>query len=197
VDRRTQRLVLGRIQAGDAAAFSMVYETFRARLYGFLVRMTRHPPVAEELLQETWTKLAKNASRLAEDTELGAWLFTVARNLARDYLRTERGSPLRPDAENEACSDDDPFDQAAANETQARLTKALHALRAEDREVLLFVAVEGMSQDQAARVLGLTHEAARQRLSRARSRLLALLESPLPVQPSTVIHPEDSSHVRH
>jgi RNA polymerase sigma-70 factor (ECF subfamily) len=53
--------------------------------------------------------------------------------------------------------------------------RALELLRCEDREVLLLVAVQGLEQDAVARLLGLESATLRQRLSRARSRLLAEL----------------------
>jgi DNA-directed RNA polymerase specialized sigma24 family protein len=44
--------------------------------------------VAEDLLEETWLRLVKHASRLRPDTELARWLFTVARNLHVSYCRS-------------------------------------------------------------------------------------------------------------
>jgi RNA polymerase sigma factor (sigma-70 family) len=205
MDRRAARLLLDRIRAGDAEAFARAYEAYRARLYNFLARMTARPAVAEELLQETWTKLAKNAWRLAEDTDLGAWLFTVARNLARDYRRSERGSrdagmdwrDARETVSETMSPEASPFEHAAASETETRLSRAIAALKPEDREVLLLVAVEGMSQDQVAKVLGIGHEASRQRVARARARLLVLLEPSVVRSGSNPSPQEEFGHVRH
>jgi RNA polymerase sigma-70 factor (ECF subfamily) len=162
--------------------------------------MTNRPAVAEELLQETWMRLARNASRLAEDTDLGAWLFTVARNLARDHARAQRSSPVRAtdvDAVEQVDAGASPFEWASASETNARLTDALAALAPRDREVLLLVAVEDLAQDRVAHILGIGHDAVRQRVARARARLLALLERAPLRAASHADKPEDKDDARH
>src|SRR5262249_49451473 len=72
--------LLRRLRAGDAAAFDAAYERHAARVYRFLLRLCRNREAAEDVLQETWLKLATRAHELAGDTDLRAWLFTVARN---------------------------------------------------------------------------------------------------------------------
>lgn len=79
--------VVARLRAGDTAAFGVVYDTYRARLYAFLLRLTRDAQAADDLAQETWLRLSASAARLTPDTDAGAWLFTVARNLYRSQRR--------------------------------------------------------------------------------------------------------------
>ena len=88
VDRETELALLRGVRAGDAAAFDAVYAAYNARLFGFLARLTRRREVAEELLEETWVRFVRHADRLEPDTQIGAWLFTVARNLHVSYCRT-------------------------------------------------------------------------------------------------------------
>jgi len=59
----------------------------RERIYSFLLRLCGRRDVADDLFQETWAKLATNAVRLREDSDLAAWLFTVARNVYRSHRR--------------------------------------------------------------------------------------------------------------
>src|SRR6185295_9789642 len=79
--------VLERLRRGDPTAFDEVYRRFAPGLYGFLSRLARRPAIAEELLQETWLRLARHARALPADVNLNAWLFTVARNLFRSHRR--------------------------------------------------------------------------------------------------------------
>jgi RNA polymerase sigma factor (sigma-70 family) len=199
VDPSLDRALVLRIRKGDEAAFAEAYEAYRRRLLNFLLRMTRRPAVAEELLQETWTRLARTAPRLAEDTELGAWLFTVARNLARDHARSSRAEPKEaamaeldvPDA------DESPEGWARASETQRRLSAGLDALPPGEREVILLVCIEGMAQDAVARLLDIGHDALRQRLTRARAKLMLLLESETPSIAKRPKTEEEYDHARH
>ena len=173
VDRNTElRLVRG-LRAGEEAAFDAIYAAFNARLFGFLVRLTRHREVAQELLEETWLRVVRHADRLQPDTQIGPWLFTVARNLHVSYCRTRVVEselatslslwPVRP-AET-------PFDIAAQTEFEQRLDAALADLPVTLREAILLVGVEGMRPAEAAVVCDITGEAMRQRLRRARTLL--------------------------
>ena len=81
------------LRRGDPAAFGRVYEAYGPRIFRFLARMCGQKDVAEDLYQETWIKLAIHARRLEDDTDLGAWLYTVARNLARSERRTQSVRP--------------------------------------------------------------------------------------------------------
>jgi DNA-directed RNA polymerase specialized sigma24 family protein len=72
-------LVAG-LRAGDTEAFDAAYARHAPRLFRFLVHLCARRHVAEDVLQETWLKLATHAPELRPETELGAWLFTVARN---------------------------------------------------------------------------------------------------------------------
>ncbi len=168
--------VLGRLRHGDAAAFDAVHDRYRSRIFGFLVRLTKNRTLSEDLVQEAFLRLARSAPDLASDTNLRAWLFCVARNLAVDHQRWALLDfdrlfelSLWPRLVSDAAAS--PLDLAQASETQLRLEDALSELSAEHREVVLLVCVEGMEPSEAAGVLGLAPATLRKRLSRARERL--------------------------
>jgi RNA polymerase sigma-70 factor (ECF subfamily) len=173
MDRESELDLVSRIRAGDAAAFDIVHAEFNARLFNFLARLSRRRDVAEDLLEETWLRFVDRADRLKPDTRLGPFLFTVARNLYISYCR----SRMLEDAQSADAIGlwplgtlrPSPFEAAVANETGRRLDEAIAALQAAHREALLLVAVEGMKPAEAAVVCGITPEAMRQRLSRARA----------------------------
>jgi RNA polymerase sigma-70 factor (ECF subfamily) len=176
-----ERELVARLKRGEPAAFDEAWEAYRARLFGFLLRLCHRREVAEDLLQETWLRLATRAPLLRDDTRLSSWLFTVARNLFVSSLRSRRhraeGSPEN-EPEAEWATGPSPFDQAAAVELRRRLEDALARLPTAQREALLLVAVEGFTPSEAAGIVGLRPEALRQRLSRARARLQVLLQPP-------------------
>jgi len=174
--------LVARLQAGDTAAFDEVHAEYNARLFGFLVRLSRRREVAEDLLEETWLRLVTHAKRLRADTRLAPWLFTVARNL---YVSHQRSRMLE-DAHASALIGlwpggvvhMSPFEETASNEAERRIEAALAALPTIYREALLLVAVEGFKAADGAEVCGISPEAFRQRLSRARAALLKRLEAP-------------------
>ena len=183
MDREIEIALVGRLRDGDPDAFDAIHEMFNARLFTFLLRLSRRRDVAEDLLEEMWLRLVKHAPRLRPDTCLAPWLFTVARHLHVSYVRSrvleDSASasvmalwPFSPLA-GVACS---PFEAAAANELHRRIERGLASLPATSREVLLLVAVGGLAHAEAADVCGITPEALRQRLSRARAQLARALD---------------------
>ena len=180
MDRDSELELVGRMRAGDLAAFDSVYDTFNARLFGFLARLSRNRDVAEDLLEETWLRLVANAARLDEDTRLGPWLFTVARNLYVSYCRSRAFD--EPDGTETiglwpGGFRQSPFEEAAFGELERRIEAALMTMPVRFREVLLLVGVEQLRPHEAAVVCGITPDALRQRLKRARDMLAAKLES--------------------
>ena len=180
----SEKPLVDALRRGDEAAFDAVYARYRARVLGFLLRLSGRRDVAEDLFQETWVKLARHAPRLQEDTDLAAWLFRVARNAWVSHRRwsmldvsrllslEEESLPSPRTSDAEARTD--------AARAVARLERAIASLPAGSREVLLLVGVEGFEQEQAAAVLGISYDALRQRLARARAQLaerLAMVET--------------------
>lgn len=180
MDPEVERVLVARLQAGDPSAFDEVYAAYAGRIFTFLVRLSRRREVAEDLAEETWVRLVSHAVRLRPDTRLGPWLYTVARNLYVSYCRSRLFEELQVPALMGAWPSGDrpasPFEAAAASETERRIEAGLAGLPLRYREVLLLVAVEGLRPAEAARVCGITPEALRQRLSRARAMLARRLE---------------------
>ena|SRR5687767_13598179 len=171
------RALIERLRARDAAAFDEIYARFNARLFSFLVRLSRDHDRAQDLLEETWLRLVSNADRLRPDTTLGPWLFTVARNL---YLSECRARVLEQSDEAlvaHVSPAPSPFEELAATESHRRLEAALASLPLIHREALLLVGVEGMSITEAAAVCGVSNDTLRQRLSRGRAMLAERMAS--------------------
>lgn len=173
-----ERAWIDGLRRGEPAAFDAVFAAYRRRLYGYLVRMTRHRDVAEDLLQETFLRLAQHARALAADTRLGAWLFTVAHRLVVSWSRAQVvRAQLAGDlpARDAGRDDRSPLGALVDSEAQLALERAFAQLAPPYREVALLVGVEGMQPAEVAEILGQKPDAIRQRLARARSQLAAAL----------------------
>ena len=174
MDRESELALVKRVRAGETAAFDAVHAAFNARLYGFLARLARSRDIAEDLLEETWLRFVTHAGQLHADTRLGPWLFTVARNLHITWCRSramESRTAASLDLWPVLAPSESPFERTAGNELAQRLERALASLSEEAREVLLLVGVEGMTPSEAAAVCGVSPDAMRQRLKRARALL--------------------------
>ena len=180
MDRETELTLVERLRAGDADAFDAVHAAFNRRLFTFLLRLARRRDAAEDLLDEVWMRLVRHAPRLQPETRLGPWLFAVARNLHVSYVR----SRLLEDSTAAGLMGlwpyhaprTSPFEETAGHELERRLERAIATLPLAAREVLLLVGVAGLEPADAAVVCGITPQALRQRLHRAREALARALD---------------------
>jgi RNA polymerase sigma-70 factor (ECF subfamily) len=173
-----ERAWIDGLRRGEPAAFDAVFDAYRRRLYGYLVRMTRRRDVAEDLLQDTFLRLAQHARRLAPDTRLGAWLFTVAHRCVISWSRAQAvRAQLAGDfpARDVQADDRSPLSALVDSQAQLALERAFAELAPPYREVALLVGVEGLQPAEVAEILGQKPDAIRQRLARARAQLAAAL----------------------
>jgi RNA polymerase sigma factor (sigma-70 family) len=168
-------LLLRRRQPG---AFEELYRRYRDRIWRFLARLAGRVDIAEDLFQDTWLAAARNAHRLREDTELGPWLFTIARNKYRNGLRfvsfDERKRTNLSTSEQPTPSS--PDHDAVVRQQIANLAASFDRLPSANREVLLLALVEGLETGEIAAILGLREDAVRKRLSRARAALTSSMQ---------------------
>jgi RNA polymerase sigma-70 factor (ECF subfamily) len=179
MDHESEIQLLARLRAGETEAFDAIYAAFNGRLFGFLARLARSRHVAEDLLEETWLRLVRHSSRLAPDTRLAPWLFTVARNLYISYCRNralDDALAAQIGLWPSPCPES-PFEATAASLLERRVEAAIAELPPYFREALLLVGLEGLTPSEAAAICGVTPETMRQRLSRGRAALAAMLDA--------------------
>ena len=168
------REVLLLLEQGDPRGFDLAYARYAERIFGFLLRLSGSRAVAEDLFQHTFMRLAQAGARLRADSDLRAWLFSVARNAFHSHARS-RNVEARADIELMPAprgTGASPDSGLALDE----LERALAGLHAGDRELLLLFGVEGLSHAELAAVLELDQVTVRKRISRARARLAEALD---------------------
>jgi RNA polymerase sigma factor (sigma-70 family) len=168
---------------GSTQAFDALYALYARRLMRLLLHLTHEPSAAEDLYQEAWLKLAKSAASLSADTRVYPWLVQVCRNDWVSRLRRERRWSALDEPELYADGAPQPDERLDFERTVDALGGALGRLPDTDRELLLLVAMDGLAGEDVAHILGISHAAVRQRLSRARARLHGLLSTPLSPTP--------------
>ena len=171
-DRDRDALLL--LRRRDPRGFDLAYQQYAERVFGFLVRLSRSRSIAEDLFQHTFLRLAEVGPSLRTDSDLRAWLFSVARNAFYSHVRARR-------VETQARSQPEfqPSQSGAGPESGlllGEIDRALFSLNREDRELLLLVGVESMSYLEVADILGIDQVTARKRVSRARARFAQALD---------------------
>ncbi|MGY1622378.1 RNA polymerase sigma factor [Geodermatophilus sp. SYSU D00965] len=166
--------------------FEEVYRSCGTAVLGYALRRAASREDALDVVAETFaTAWRRRADLPADPEEARPWLFGIARlclaNAARSTSRAGRlGARLAEAFVETAVPDPATLSEHRAENRQVRA--ALGRLAPEDRELLTLIAWEGLTPSQAAAALGLTAGTARVRLHRARTRLRALLSTPVDVQ---------------
>jgi RNA polymerase sigma-70 factor (ECF subfamily) len=165
----------------DARGFDLAYARYAQRIFGFLVRLTRSRATAEDLFQHTFLRLAERGPGLDPDSDLRAWLFTVARNTFHSHARA-LATVVRA---QRSLSASVVGTLSESGLVFGELELALASLTVEDRELLLLVGVEGLSQAEVSAMLGVDAVTLRKRLSRARARLADALDAADAIMPKS------------
>jgi len=148
-------------------------------LYNFAIYLTRNPPEADDLVQETYLRAFRFAHRFQAGTHLRAWLFQILRNTFLTFYRLrEREAAIADDGVPDwdvPMFHDAPEDSASAMDAHTDLERALSRLPEEFRTVLLLAEVEGMPLEEVARVMSCPVGTVKSRIFRAKERLRGLL----------------------
>jgi RNA polymerase sigma-70 factor, ECF subfamily len=162
--------------APDPAA---LWAEFAPPLRGFLARRVPPGVEADDLVQEVFLRVIRHAGSLRSTDRPEAWLFQIARNALRDSLRAR----LRRDGRNDAIESEDdlPAESDAAAERAAEaelapcLTSMVNRLPEPYRTAMTLTTVNGISQADAARQLGISNSGMKSRVQRGRDRLRDML----------------------
>jgi RNA polymerase sigma-70 factor (ECF subfamily) len=175
---------ISRLSRGDISALAALMAQYQHRLYRYLVRLTQDPAAADDLFQQTWLRVMEKIRRYDVRRQFDPWLFSVARNLAIDYLRTLRTTSLdEPEGSGDApigrlaATGPDPLEQLLEFERGEILATAVDKLPVIHREVLALRFEEEMKLDEIAEVIGAPLSTVKSRLLRALENLRAKLEA--------------------
>ena len=159
----------------DERAFRTLVDEHRGRLQSFIERNIGRSSDAEDLTQQAFAEAARSIVTFRGESALSTWLYGIAMNLVRNYLSRapHRRYAFEDDSALESIASEgaNPEEQAERRELLAKLSHELETLPAEMRQVLMLVAVEEMSYEQAAVMLSIPIGTVRSRASRARTAL--------------------------
>ena len=167
-----------RYAQGDAAAFEPLYDVLAPRLHGYLLRQTRDPARAEDLVQQTFLQIHRARGSFFRGADVIPWAYAIARRLLIDGSR-RRSEVLRADEDDDETfaslhsSDGLPESELVARQLGRRLFAVLAQLPVNQRTAFELVKQEGLSLADAASVLGATLTAVKLRLHRANEALRA------------------------
>jgi RNA polymerase sigma-70 factor, ECF subfamily len=186
--------LLDRARTGDREALDVLLDRHQRRVYRFGLKMCRDPEDAKDILQDTLLAAVRTMKDFRGAASVSTWLYTIARSFCLKKRRRSKFAPEQeesiearePGSEARQIADParGPDDELAGRQIEAALEQAIGGLEPMYREVLVLRDVEGLTAPEVAEVMGLSVEAVKSRLHRARlavrEAVAPLLGMPLP-----------------
>lgn len=153
--------LVARAQQGEMVAFEVLVVKYQRRVAATIRRVVREDRIAEELTQEVFLSVFVALASFRRDGDFAAWLFTIARNAARSYLRSAQNrQDDRPAQLLDNADDTDRFGAAPSPEEEAtahqlfeRIDAEVAALPEVQRRALLMREIDGLGYKAIAAAL--------------------------------------------
>lgn len=182
-DDATDHELLRRYAAGDASAFERLYDRHERRVWRYLTRGLGDRAVAEEVLQDVWFAVAREAANYQPTARFTTWLYTLAHHRLVDVVRARRPMVSLDDAASAADlggrlaadAGQEPPAWAERALEAARIGRALAAIPEDQRTALLLHVEADLSLEEVAAVTGTIPKTVKSRLRYARAKLRTLL----------------------
>ena len=158
--------LLAKFIAGDQEAFAAIVGRYQRELYAFIIRYVSDQAAAEDLFQETFIQLHRSAQMFDQQRRLKPWLFTIAANKARDFLRAAGRRPVQrldaqPNGEDSgslvdlvAATSPDASTAAIMSEDAHRVREVLSGMSPIHREAIIMSFYQRLSYKEMAEILG-------------------------------------------
>jgi RNA polymerase sigma-70 factor (ECF subfamily) len=206
VNQRTPRhlpddALIAQARIGDARAFTELVRRYEDTVYRFSYKVCRDPEKASETLQDTFINVFRKLKSFDGKSKFSTWLYTIVTNNCLMKLRKRKSDELEesleaydhahPSMESGSrpaliSTEANPAEVYITKELRGVLETAMGKLPEDYRVVFIMRDVEGRSTEETAGVLGLSVEATKSRLRRARAFLRDQLDPYISAHPELV-----------
>jgi len=181
LDKQADAELLARYAAGEEAAFREVVNRYKNSLYMFLKQFLNQRDLVEDVFQETFLQLFNSIDSFDTTRPLRPWLFTIAANKAKDFLRKQRRKPATAigtiadsqemsfDAMLDTLTSDKttPYTTLEKNETAVLVRETIARMPGNLREILILAYFNRFSYKQMAHILSIPIGTVKSRLHTA------------------------------
>jgi len=181
-----ERMLLRRLQRGDARAFRELVRTHQDRVYSLCLRMLGQAQEAEDVSQEVFVAVHRHLPRFRGECRLSTWIYRVAKNRCLNRLKALRlraaeshDGELPPSSDPvtaHAAAPARPDEALLGAEERAEVHRALATLSDDHRLLVVLRDIEGMSYEEIEKITDLAEGTVKSRLHRARAALADALE---------------------
>lgn len=177
----TEQELVTLAKQGNQDVFAQLVQANQNKIYSLALRMTGNPEDSADLAQEAFLRAWRNLSSFQEGSSFSTWLYRLTSNLCIDFLRKEkrrRAAVTTISLDNDDTDDSPPIEiadhrftpetEVERRELRAAMSRALHNLSEDHRQILILREVEGLSYTEIAEALELEEGTVKSRIARAR-----------------------------
>lgn len=188
--KNEEDLLVERFLKGERSAFDELYRRYKDRILNYINRMISDKGTAEELTQEVFINVYTNISNYKPKGFFKAWIYTIASNLAKNELKKRSYKinvslfrPIRGKEADITLEDVLTNEELSSefiiknNELKEEIEVILRSLPVPYREVIVLCAMEGLSYEEAARILKINVKTVSSRLARARQSFIKRIKA--------------------
>jgi len=176
VDPASLRNWIKKAQQGDIGSYQMIYEAFAHKILNFIYRMVNSPQEAEDLTQETFIAVYQKIGTLKDSGKFEPWIFRIARNFVYQKYRTRVPPSIPIDEQDEdgrvriqlIDKRKNPDESFQSQELEEVVSKVIEGLPEKYKEVFVLSAVQNLSYEQVADIVGRSLASVKTDIHRAR-----------------------------
>jgi RNA polymerase sigma-70 factor (ECF subfamily) len=168
--------LIARAREGDEDSFRLIFERYSRPIISFIYDMVGDRAHAEELTQETFVRAHRHLGALREESKFSTWLFSIAKNVARESLRSAHSRSQRVSLDDDAVlelSDEGPTPAGVLldKELNEVVRRALAGLEEDKRVVFALKVFQQRSYEEIVEITGFSLPKVKTDLHRARTEL--------------------------
>jgi RNA polymerase sigma-70 factor, ECF subfamily len=171
---------LGMIESGELfdLTTNRAWRKLEAKLRPFIARRIRAEADADDVLQDVFVRIQRGLPSLRDDQRFGPWVYQVARSAVIDHVRSSARHPIarREPAVEDELGADEPDPSSVERQVAEYAALLVSMLPSPYREALTLTELEGLTQKQAAEMLGISVSTMKSRVQRGRRKLRVAIE---------------------
>jgi RNA polymerase sigma-70 factor (ECF subfamily) len=176
VDPESLRSWIKKAQQGDIGSYQKIYEAFAHKILNFIYRMVNSPQEAEDLTQETFIAVYQKIGTLKDSGKFEPWIFRIARNFVYQKYRTRVPPSVPIDEPDEdgrvkiqlIDKRKNPDESFQSQELEEVVSKVIEGLPEKYKEVFVLSAIQNLSYEQVADIVGRSLASVKTDIHRAR-----------------------------
>ncbi|MEG0773784.1 RNA polymerase sigma factor [Clostridium sp.] len=174
INKDMDLVIVERVLKGEMIAFELLIKKYENIIFNYIYKIILNKEDSEDIAQEAFIRAYKSLYTFQRKSSFSTWLFKIASNCINSYFKKKKNYTIQYDEilTNVQCSSlDKPEEALEAIETKKEVEKLLNSLGVDQRSCIVLKYVEGFSLREISEILGISEDAVKMKIYRARKKL--------------------------